>query len=133
MKPWSIAQKINVYSQKVTVTTPVSSFGYDIGPNTNRPRHRQAGLKFLQPAPLCLGLWAKLVLLSPDRGGSLKRFHRPNLFKDWLHKFQGKTRGLEVYSRFHPVCLQSGPYEASEGIYPGHGQRKSGRQASENH
>ena len=26
-----------------------------------------------------------------DRGGDLKRFHRPNLFKVWLHRFQGET------------------------------------------
>jgi hypothetical protein len=31
---------------------------------------------------------------------------------------------LSVSTRFDPVCPKCGPYEASEGTYPGHGQRK---------
>jgi len=38
--------------------------------------------------------------------------------------FKGKP-GLGVITGLDPVCPQCGPYEASEGIYPGHGQIKN--------
>jgi hypothetical protein len=30
--------------------------------------------------------------------------------------------GFKILRGFNPVCPQRGPYEASEGIYPSHGQ-----------
>jgi hypothetical protein len=57
------------------------------------------------------------VLLLPDRGGSLKRLHRPNLLEVQC-KVSRRNRGFNV-TGINPDCPQSGPYEASEGIYPG--------------
>jgi hypothetical protein len=91
-----------------------------------------AALKLLQPVPLCPDLWEKRFseigsIFARDRGGSLERFHRPNRFKVWLHDFQwgeilNVITGLDLV---HPQC---GPYEASEGIYPGRGQKNWGGQ-----
>ncbi len=55
-----------------------------------RDRFKVAALKLLQPAPLCLNL---RNLWLPDRGGSLKRLHRPNRYGVWL-------RGLEEEGGF---------------------------------
>ena len=59
-----------------------------------------------------------LVLLLPDRGGSLKRLHRPNLLglTAWVSR---NTRVSKSFMSLNPVCPQRGPYEASEGIYHG--------------
>ncbi|MGZ3558441.1 MAG: hypothetical protein ACXU97_04935 [Thermodesulfobacteriota bacterium] len=64
----------------------------------------------------------------PDRGGSLKRLHRPNLLEfDWTG-FMDKTR-FQDPSGFQPYLPSTRPYEASEGIYCGHGQgKKPGQQ-----
>jgi hypothetical protein len=80
---------------------------------------------------LGLGLWEngfseKLGLSLPGRGRSLKRLHRPNRFKLWLQGFQGGKPGLKVFAGVDAVCPKSGPYEASEGIYPGRAKKKLG-------
>jgi hypothetical protein len=79
---------------------------------------------------LCLGLWESGFsetgfILARDRGGSLKRLHRPNCFKLWLHGFQGEKPGPKVFTGVDAVCPKCGPYEASERIYPGYGQGKN--------
>jgi hypothetical protein len=71
------------------------------------------------------------VLLLPYWGGSLKRLHRPNLFGFGCIGLKEK-QGFQDLAGFHPVCPQRGPYEASEGIYPGHGHRKNWK-ASQNY
>jgi hypothetical protein len=63
------------------------------------------------------------VLSLPDWGGSLKRLHRPNLLGFDCLGFKGKPEFQDL-APSHPVCLQRGPYETPEEIYPGYGQRK---------
>ena len=46
-------------------------------------------------------------------------------FRGLLHMLQGET-GVSRSREVNPDCPQRGPYEASEGIYPGHGQQKLG-------
>jgi hypothetical protein len=57
-----------------------------------------AALKVLQPAPLCPDRWERLdsgigSFFARDRGGSLKRLHRPHRFSVWLPEFEGGGGG----------------------------------------
>jgi hypothetical protein len=90
-----------------------------------------AALKLLQPGPLCPDRWESLdsgigSFLARDRGGSLKRLHRPNGFSVWLPEFEGGGVGIHVRTGLDPGYPQRGLDEASEGIYPGRGQGKTG-------
>jgi len=60
-----------------------------------------------------------------DRGGSLKRLHRPNLLGICCISLKEKP-GYQDHRGSTPDCPQRGPYEASEGIYHGRGQEKLG-------
>ena len=64
-----------------------------------------------------------MCLLLTDRGGSLKRLHRPNLLEVCCIRFKEKV-GFQDRGGSTLIAPQRGPYEASEGIYPGHGQEK---------
>jgi hypothetical protein len=61
--------------------------------SNSMPIPLKGGRSKASPAtPLCLGprgLWL------PDRGGSLKRLHRPNRYEVWLLGFEGKP-GFKV-------------------------------------
>ena len=81
-----------------------------------------AALKLLQPVPLCPALNVLIAkdlcsgirfIFARDRGGSPKRLDRPNRFRVWLRELEGGEP-------------QRGPYEASEGIYPGRRRGKLG-------
>ena len=75
-------------------------------------------LKFINIFPLPRELSSSM----PDRGGSLKRLHRPAkpLGVHWI--------GLKEKLRFQDhggptlIALNAGLYETSQGIYLGHGQ-----------
>ena len=60
-----------------------------------------------------------------DQGGSLKRLNRPNRFRVGYLGLKGRV-GINLMPDFDPGYPQRGPYEASEGIYPGGGQGKTG-------
>ncbi len=104
-------------------------------PCLRRSGFAQAGLKLLQPVPLCPALDVLIArdlcsgirsIFARDRGGSPKRLHRPNRFSVWLRELEGGGRvDLHVYG-LDPGYPQRGPYEASEGIYPGRRRGKLG-------
>ncbi len=61
-----------------------------------------AALKLLQPAPLCVQIDGRAFLqgsgpFGRDRGRSLKRLHRPNRFRDWLHELKGENGSRYYY------------------------------------
>ena len=58
-----------------------------------------------------------------DQGGSLERLHRPNRFRVGYLSLKGGV-GIHVRTGVDPGYLNAGLNEASEGIYPGRGQRK---------
>ena len=53
-----------------------------------RDRFKVAALKLFQPVPLRLGIGSQRFL---DRGGFVKRLHRPNRHGVWLRRLQGKA------------------------------------------
>jgi len=63
------------------------------------------------------------VIVQPGR--SLKRPHRPNLLTHGYMGFKVK-QGFRNLERFQPCLPESGPDEASEGIYPVTDKKKLG-------
>ncbi len=79
-----------------------------------RDRFKVAALKLLQPVPLCLGLRS---LWLPDRGGSLKRLHRPNRHGVWLRGYEGEA-GFQGDSEAWCLCLNAGLMKPWKGFTP---------------
>jgi len=66
-----------------------------------------------------------MCFIIADRGGALKRLHRSNPLGICCISFKEKL-GFQDHRGINPDCPQRGPYEASEGTYPGRGQEKLG-------
>ena len=62
-------------------------------------------------------------MVAFDGGRSLKRLHGPTALEFGCMGIKGKP-DLKVFRGVDPVCPKCGPYEASEGTYSGHEQRK---------
>jgi hypothetical protein len=60
-------------------------------------------------------------IFARDRGGSLKRLHRPYRFRFGCTSFDGGL-GINVITGVDPVYFQRGPYEAPKGTNPSRGQ-----------
>jgi hypothetical protein len=82
-------------------------------------------LKLLQLAPLCLTLLRKDLFHFARPGWVPEEASSAQPFRGLLHMLQGET-GVSRSREVNPDSPQRGPYEASEGIYPGHGQQKLG-------
>jgi hypothetical protein len=67
------------------------------------------------------------VFLLPDRGGSLKRLHRPNPLGLDCMGFK-EDQSFKIFMSINPDCPERGPYEASEGIYHGRATKTGGGQ-----
>ncbi len=63
------------------------------------------------------------VHLSCDRGRSLKRLHRPNRFRVWLHQLKGEN-GYRYPYGFGPVYLNEGLMKPRRGFTPAGGEEK---------
>jgi len=63
----------------------------------------------------------RIIIARPGRVPEEASSAQP--FRVWLDTFQGET-GVSRSRGINPDCPQRGPYEASEGIYAGHGQQK---------
>jgi len=71
----------------------------------------------------CLSLLRKGVVCYCPTGVGPEESPSAQPFSGLLETFQGET-GVSRLWGFNPDCPQRGPYEASEEIYPGHGQQK---------
>ncbi len=92
-------------------------------------RLRGGPLKLLQPAPLCPDRWENGFQESgqflPAIGvGPWRGFIGPTTSEFGCMSFEGRVC-FNVMIGLGPGYPQCGPYEASEGIYPGCGQRKN--------
>ena len=66
-----------------------------------------------------------VFFFSPDRGGSPKRLHWPNLFRLDYTRFTGEAE-LQVATCSHPVCLNMGLIKPWRGSTPIMGKAKTG-------
>jgi hypothetical protein len=99
-------------------------------PHHSPDRLKVAALKFLQPVPLCSvygrRVFQKSSLSLPDRGGSLKRLHRPDRFKLWLHGFKGGNQGSGLLRALMSSALKGGLMKPRMGFTPVTGEDKPG-------
>jgi hypothetical protein len=128
-----IIDLMNIFNLYLSLPSPSFSLLWKRRFQKNH-RHRRASFGTFRMRPSmdgmeCLGPWSRRVLLPPDWGGSPERLHRPNRFRVWLHRFQGES-GVSSCCQVSSCLPHRGPYEASKGMYPGHGQRKTGGRAS---
>jgi hypothetical protein len=84
-----------------------------------------------QPTPLGLGLWENGFpeigfILARGRGGSLKRLHRPNRSRDWLHGFKGRNLRSRFLRALRPFALKAGLMKTRKGFTPVTGKKKMG-------
>ncbi len=88
-------------------------------------------------APLGFLLWTKYyrheslyfrnrVILRPRSGWVPEEASSAQPLQVLLNEFEGGRVGFNVMTSLCPDYPQRGPYEASEGIYPGRGQGKAG-------
>ena len=90
-----------------------------------------AALKLLQPAPLCPDRWENLFsgigsIFARDQGGSLKRLHRPNRFRVWLHEFEGGEWVSMSLRALIPFTLNAGLRRPRRGFTLVAGKEKLG-------
>jgi len=88
-------------------------------------------LKLLQPAPLCPDRWENLFsgigsIFARDQGGSLKRLHRPNRFRVWLHEYEGGEWVSMSLRALIPFTLNAGLRRPRRGFTLVAGKEKLG-------
>jgi hypothetical protein len=64
-------------------------------------------------------------ILTRDRGQSLKRLHRPNHFRVWLHELEGASGPPYLYG-LGPVYLNTGLMKPRRGFTLAAGEEKLG-------
>ena len=63
--------------------------------------------------------------MGRDRGRSLKRLHRPNRFRVWLHELKGE-KGSQYHYGVGPVYLNEGLMKPRRGFTLAAGEEKLG-------
>ena len=94
-------------------------------PCLRRSGFAQAGLKLLQPVPLCPALDVLIArdlcsgirsIFARDRGGSPKRLHRPNRFRVWLRELGGGGEWIFMSTALIRVTLNAGLMKPRRGF-----------------